>query len=285
MRLLAYGLLIGFFTVGCSSGTSGLGVSSGAGGYGGAMGTTGSWTSPMTTGGAGGYGFISSGGSSDATTSSTVGGTGGTSSTSGSSSSTSGTGGSATSSSGDCESSSDCTGGGQCVAVTPGGYLVCLAPPAMATTCTSLLDQCCPTTNPCPDSELCYQGPLVPVCAGTLMAPHNQCAVDQCSQDADCTGAQICALAGTFGLEIRACVAAYCKLDTDCTAHAGGLCAPAQDPCCSAYDGLFCVYPDDGGCRSNADCPAITGHPSRYCMPDPVTGIASCQDGGPVCPA
>lgn len=282
MRLLAYGSIIGFLTVGCS-GTSGLGISSGAGGYGGAMGTTGSWTS--MTGGSGGGDLASNGATSGTTTSSTGGASAGTSSSSSASSSTSGTGGGVTSTSGDCHSRSDCPGDGLCVAVTPGGYLVCLAPPTPATTCTSPLDQCCPTTNPCPDSEPCYQGPLVPVCSGAIMSPHNQCAVDQCSQDADCTGNQICALAGTFGLEIRACVAAYCKLDTDCAAGPGGTCAPAHDPCCSAYDGLFCVYPDKGGCHSNADCPAIAGHPTRYCMPDPSTGIASCQDGGPVCPA
>jgi len=280
MRLLTYGLLSGFLSLGCSSAVALTGTGSGAGGYGGAAGTTGSWTGSGGASGTGGGLQLSSGATSSASGSAS----GSTAASSGATSSASGAGGGGVSTSGDCMSGSDCPSG-QCVAVTPGGFNVCLVALTPATTCTSALDQCCPATSPCPDKEACYLGPLVPVCAGVAMAPHNQCAVDQCAKDADCAANQICALAGTFGLEIRACVAASCKLDTDCTAHAGGMCAPAQDPCCVASDGLFCVYPGNGGCRSDADCPPTSGHPTRYCSPDSAAGIASCQDGGPICPA
>jgi hypothetical protein len=111
------------------------------------------------------------------------------------------------------------------------------------------------------------------------MAPHNQCGVDQCAKDVDCAANQICAPAGTVGLEIRACINAHCKLDYDCIAHPGGICAPAQDPCCVATDGLFCVYPANGGCRKSAQCGQ-----GQYCLPDTATGVASCQIGGPICP-
>ncbi len=285
MRLLAHGLILGLFSLGCSNGSSALGYSgAGPGGYGGAVGTTGSWTG---SGGGGGGLSLSSGATSGTTTSTTTGSaTVGAASSSSSSSSSSGSdAGSGTGGSGDCQTSADCPEGQSCVAVTPGGFDVCQVTPKPVTTCTSSLNQCCPSSMPCPDGAPCYLGPLVPVCAGVVMQPHNQCAVDQCSKDADCAADRICALAGTLGLEIRACVAAYCMLDTDCAAHPGGTCAPAQDPCCSASAGLFCVYPGNGGCRSDADCPAISGHPSRYCWPDATSGIASCQDGGPVCPA
>ena len=137
----------------------------------------------------------------------------------------------------------------------------------------------------CPNNAPCYVGPLVPVCAGIPMPPHNQCGVDQCAKDVDCATGQICAPVGTLGVKIRACVNAHCKLDADCTAYPGGICAPVQDPCCGAIAGLFCDYPNNGGCRKSSDCPALPNHPSRYCAPDPTSGVASCQDGGPICPA
>ena len=116
------------------------------------------------------------------------------------------------------------------------------------------------------------------------MPVHNVCAVDQCAKDVDCAPGQLCAAAGTFGLEIRACVNASCRLDTDCTAHPGGVCAPIQEPCCPASAGLYCVYPSAGGCRRNVDCPAGPGM-SSFCLPDPQSGTATCQSGSPVCPA
>jgi hypothetical protein len=119
------------------------------------------------------------------------------------------------------------------------------------------------------------------VCAGTPTATHNVCGVDQCAKDVDCASGQICAPAGSLGLEIRACVSAFCKVDTDCTAHAGGICAPVQAPCCGASAGLFCVYPGYGGCRKNADCTTA----QTYCAPDAATGVSSCQTGSPICPA
>src|SRR5262249_30646036 len=131
--------------------------------------------------------------------------------------------------SGSCQSDTDCPGG-SCLALTPGGYRVCVVPPVQATTCTSSYDQCCPSTkNLCAAGAPCYAGPLVPLCTGAPMAMHNQCGVDQCAKDLDCAPGQICVPAGAFGFEIRACFDAYCKVDADCTAHAGGVCAPVQD--------------------------------------------------------
>jgi hypothetical protein len=150
-----------------------------------------------------------------------------------------------------------------------------MTPPAIAVDCASALDQCC-ATKPCANGEACYAGPLVPVCSGMAQEPYNRCAMDQCSQDADCVASQICAPAGTLGMKIRTCVAARCKLDADCTAAPGGVCAPVAEPCCGTSAGLACVYPS-GGCRSSADCAS-----SEYC--DVVGDTASCQPGAPVCP-
>lgn len=242
------------------------------------------------TGGSGGGGTTSSSASSGSsgtttTTTSTTTGTGGGTTTSSSSSTTSsstsassssGTGGSGGSMNGDCHTDADCPDG-KCVEITPGGFHVCQTPPVKTTTCASDLDQCC-ADKPCPNNEPCYQGPLVPFCGGVQMEPHNQCATDQCAQDADCAPDQICGLAGTLGRLIRACVPAACKVDADCTALPGGLCAPVQSPCCGSVTGLYCVYPGAGGCRSDADCAA-----GKYCDVDGKQ--ATCHDGTPICPA
>jgi hypothetical protein len=161
-----------------------------------------------------------------------------------------------------------------------GGYRVCATPPAMATSCPSANDQCCPSANQnCPNDEPCYAAPLVPACGGVVMAPHNVCGVNQCAVDADCATGQVCAPAGALGLKVNACIPAHCKHDTDCTAFPGGICAPAEDPCCAATDGLFCVYKNDGGCRTSSDC-----EQGFYCRPDTTGGISSCVMGGPICP-
>ena len=108
------------------------------------------------------------------------------------------------------------------------------------------------------------------------MEPYNQCAVDQCSQDADCAPGQICGLSGALGVEIRACLTATCKVDGDCADMPGGTCAPVREPCCGTTAGLYCVYPN-GGCRSDADCPAM-----EFCK---ILGAAAvCQTGAPICP-
>jgi Cys-rich repeat protein len=109
------------------------------------------------------------------------------------------------------------------------------------------------------------------------MEPFNQCAIDQCGQDADCLNGQICGLAGTLGRQIRACLPAGCKVDADCTAAPGGICAPVKEPCCGTSAGLACVYPA-AGCRQNADC-----GDGQYCQPDGTTAV--CKAGAPICPA
>jgi hypothetical protein len=293
MRLLPCSFLVGSAVLGCSAGADGPrfgagGASIGAGG--GAGGTSTTTTSFTTsTWGAGGSVSTTTGTTGTTTAASTSSSTSasssssGSPSSSGSSSSSSSSSGSDGGSSGDCQSDADCAGG-PCVAVTPGGFEVCVVPPVKATSCTNAGDLCCPSSHPCPDQEPCYVGPLVPVCAGTPVAPHNQCGVDQCTKDVDCAPSQICAPAGTLGLAINACVFAYCKVDADCAAHPGGVCAPVTAPCCAASAGLFCDYPSDGGCRGAADCPALPNAPNRYCAPDPTSGTAACQIGAPLCP-
>ena len=147
--------------------------------------------------------------------------------------------------------------------------------PTKSVDCTSPLDQCCPGT-PCPNGDPCHRGPLVPICAGAPLEPYNQCAADQCAQDADCAENQICAPAGTLGRKIRACLTARCKVDAECTLTPGGVCAPVKEPCCGHDVGLFCVYPT-GGCRSSADCPA-----AQYCQTS--GDLAACVTGTPLCP-
>jgi hypothetical protein len=280
MRILALGLISGALALSVGCGSSGLpvGVGGGQSGTGGAPVTS---SSSATGASSTASAATSTGGSTTAASSSAS-----STSSASSSASASSSGGldGGVMSSGDCTTDADCPGG-KCVGVTPGGFRVCQVAPDKAVTCDSPgLDQCCPTMGvTCPNNAPCYAGPLLPFCAGIPMQPHNQCAVDQCTQDADCTSGQICTLAGTLGRKIRACMTASCKLDADCVADPGGICAPVMEPCCGVVAGLFCVYPNSG-CRSNADCPPLSPQMPRYCQPDATTGVAACQSGGPICP-
>ena len=108
-----------------------------------------------------------------------------------------------------------------------------------------------------------------------MRLPFNECAVDECRNDTDCTDG-VCAPAGTFA-PVASCVAAACLHDDDCTAEAGGTCVLTVDPCCAIPTGLVCSYPSDGCSTSD---PCATG----YC--DATDGRARCRtDGGPFCPA
>lgn len=274
MRFLIPSFFLGLFAIACGSSSESSPSSGGAAtttittitgttttttGFGGAVTTT------TTTGSSSAAGGMGGGVTSTTTTTSTT-----TSSTT-----------TPSTQHGDCVADSDCPGGA-CVEVTPGGFWVCAIPPIESTTCGSTLDQCC-AGMPCPNDEVCVAGPLVPICVGVVMEPHNLCAVDQCSVDADCGPTQVCAPKGALGLQIRACVNAGCKVDADCGDKPGGICAPVQNSCCGSLAGLFCVYPENG-CRTDADCPPDSTHPSRYCATDDTTHTASCKDGSPVCP-
>jgi hypothetical protein len=280
VRILARSLLTLSLAIGCGSSADRGGAGSGATtGNGGATSGPGAIASSSVTSGAGGLSG-SAASTSGASSSSGNASSSGSASSSGASSGGQDGGGP---SSGDCQSDADCPSGA-CVPVTPGGFRVCQMPPAPATSCPGPLDQCCPATQElCPNGESCYAGPLVPVCTGTPVPMQNQCGVDQCTQDVDCAPGQICALAGTLGLQIRACVTAYCKTDADCAAHPGGLCAPVLEPCCSTNAGLYCVYASEGGCRSDAECPATSTQPHRFCAPG-AAGVATCLSGAPDCP-
>lgn len=257
MKSSARGVLGAFLAVGCST----------------AGGTVFTTTGP---GGSGGRGSITGFGGASTWSATTGSGGAGSSSASGSSSSGSFDAGLPWPS--DCNADADCPSGA-CEEVTPGGFRVCTVLPQPTTTCDSPgVDQCCPGV-PCPDNATCLAGPLVPVCG--VSAAQNQCGVDQCFQDADCLGTDICGVAGTLGLKIRACLVARCKVNADCAEHPGGTCAPVEDPCCGVIAGLFCVYPGHGGCRSNNDCPA-SPQAGSFCFPDEA-GVASCQNGAPTC--
>lgn len=173
---------------------------------------------------------------------------------------------------GDCAVDADCPGG-VCIELVPGGYRVCRVTPVPATGCEPGRPDACCTTADC-ISGTCFLGPIHRSCGGAVRLPTNECGVDECATDSDCT-VGVCAPAGTFA-PVASCVSASCFVDADCVAEAGGHCVVSLDPCCSIPVGLVCSY-DSDGCTTSADC--VTG----YCQ---VTdGRARCTGGpGPFCP-
>ena len=182
---------------------------------------------------------------------------------------------------GDCKTDADC-GTGKCAPITPGGYLVCLNIPPPATSCDSPMmpgDQCCSSAD-CKSGQECYSsGVLVECAGGPAMEIYNECVGDQCESDADCAGGnapQICAPVGAFGQPVHVCFTAYCHTDADCTAQAGGACVTVSQPCCSAPQGLACVYP--GGCSKDADCGQ-----DNTCEIESENGTGECNPGPTAC--
>lgn len=182
---------------------------------------------------------------------------------------------------GDCTSDAQCNGG-QCVAITPGGYEVCAQEPPEATSCSSPgLDQCCSTAD-CKGMGKCYSTTALANCGGPAMAPYNLCVADQCTDDASCAGSlsdvpMLCLPAGVFGFVARFCLTAYCHTNADCTAQPGGACVPIRSSCCGTPVGIACVYP--GGCSDDADC----GQGNR-CEIDDLHGTGTCVSGPATCP-
>jgi hypothetical protein len=111
--------------------------------------------------------------------------------------------------------------------------------------------------------------------------PHNVCAVDECTVDAECPaspqGIALCAPADTLGSPVRHCLFATCRTDSDCNEQPGGICATITDPCCSSPNALACVYPGDG-CRSQQDC-----NDGTHCAIEDAR--ARCLPGLVTCPA
>ena len=214
----------------------------------------------------------SGGGSSSASTSSAAKG-------SSSATSTTSTGGGVH---GDCIIDADCPKG-QCVALTQGGYKVCVSKPDEATICNSGGADACCTTSDCVmnGGGVCYAGSDLQFCGGAFPG-FNQCVKDACASDADCASGPfpaLCAPDGAFGLPKRKCLVAFCHVDSDCTAKPGGACVlVGGNPCCShpAPDGLGCVY--SGGCTTDTDCPG------GACELDTVTGEGHCGPPGQGCP-
>jgi hypothetical protein len=276
MRFFPWAALTVLTCAGCGGSVSPTG--------GGGAGTTGTGgtttTSAAGTGGASSTSTAGTGGApSTSTSTASAGGSGGsTTSASGSTasaSSTSGAGG-ALSGSGDCSSDAQCPGS-KCVEIFPGGFRVCADVLVEAKVCNHPgLDECCGSTMPCPSGQPCYPSPLEPFC-DVQVVDHNQCATDQCTNDAACGAGNACLVAGVLGRKVRACFPAACKHDSECTDAAGGECAPVADPCCGQATTLYCIYPGD--CRSNADCG------NNFCVIDPAKMRAACTAAAPLCPA
>jgi hypothetical protein len=213
-----------------------------------------------------------------------TGSAGSTSTSNGSSSvASSGTSGSSGTVSHGCKTNGDCSGG-TCQALTPGGYGVCLAPPAEATTCQmgGQPTQCC-TSAQCASmgGGSCYAAQSLQFCGGAQIQS-NLCVTDQCTTDANCakdSAPAICVPAGTFGNPMRTCLNAWCKTDADCTKMPGGACVlVGNDPCCKlpAPDGLGCVYP--GSCAVDSDCAM-----GEACHLDS-SGVSACTTKMVACP-
>ena len=210
-------------------------------------------------------------------TSSATGNTGASSTTSSNSTTGTGMGGGAH---GDCQTDADC-GGKPCVALTPGGYLVCLAPIAEVTMCdpSTPPNDCCSSAD-CVAAGMgsCYAASKLNFCGGAFPID-NKCVADACQSDADCGAGTLCAPAGAFGYPKRFCLTAHCHTDADCAAKPGGACLPiGGNPCCSLNlpAGLGCAYP--GGCSKDSDCPGGT------CTLDMNKGVGVCGPNGPGCP-
>jgi hypothetical protein len=271
-----------FFTLA----TLGVLTCAGCGGSSGATGTGGAGTTVSGTGTGTGSGTGSGGGTATGTggsgTGTGAGGAGGGTTSAGGAGGSMGTTGSsgaggALMGSGDCSSDAQCPGS-KCVAIFPGGFLVCADVLVDAAVCSQPdLDECCGSTMACPSGQHCYAGPLDPSCGGSQMLPHNQCAMDQCTNDAACGAGSACLVAGVLGRKERACFPAPCKHDGECTDAAGGECAPVEDPCCGQATTLYCIYPGD--CRKNADCG------NGFCVIDPAKNRAICTAAAPLCPA
>lgn len=218
------------------------------------------------TGGAGGTAGTTTGAT-------TVGSTNSSSSSTSSASTSTGTGG--TGPGGECSTAADCPPDGQCVELIPGGYRVCQFPVVSATTCSHPgLDDCCSDADCTGAGERCLPGPPVPSCGGIVPAPHNYCAKDQCTTNAQCNADEICAPAGALHNLVRSCIHAAC-LTPFCGLESLQPCAPIKSPCCQATQGLACA----GACRTDADCPG------GYCdlsTQDPTH--SACKQGSPICP-
>jgi hypothetical protein len=231
-----------------AAGQAGNGATGGSGGSGGQTGGTGAAAGQAGTGGSGG-----------------VGGSGGSAGPSGDCSPT--------------DPSKKCLGHGEvCIEMVPGGFAVCAVPVEEATFCPGMgPDECCDSSE-CAEGA-CFPNPVTPACGGAYPIEMNVCASDQCETDADCQGPNaFCAPRGVNRNAVRYCMSKACSADGDCTAEPGGICAPVQNPCCSSWDGLFCVYPS--GCRTDADC----GEGS-HCEVNWTQGTGECVSGPVACPA
>ena len=177
----------------------------------------------------------------------------------------------------ECDDADDCFGV-ECVEIN--GFRTCKAPVEEATECLEpKFDTCCDSSE-CDEEEICtlmpdgYCGGPAPLFANACVSTDEQCAQLDCGK-----GDDACAPPGVFGFRTARCLERACTGNDECTEGPGGACVPVSDPCCGTTVGFFCAYAG-GGCRENVDCGE-----GEYCQPDFATGIASCVEGSPQCPA
>ena len=94
----------------------------------------------------------------------------------------------------------------------------------------------------------------------------NICIYDECFEDADCGGANVCACRVKEAFGVNVCYHGNCQLDADC--GAGGYCSPSGivGPTCTmgigaGSVGYFCHTAQDE-CTDDADC----GGESYVCL-------------------
>jgi hypothetical protein len=108
------------------------------------------------------------------------------------------------------------------------------------------------------------------------------CSWNQCTQDGDCTGNDVCVCQNqSFGWAHMSlgsvCVPANCHTDSDC--GPGGFCSPTVSASCGPFYGVqgFYCHTCKDTCIDDSDCgPAWDGGPAGYCAYDPSVGHWAC---------
>ncbi len=186
---------------------------------------------------------------------------------------------------GRCTKDVDCSDGGHCVELAPGGYRVCSYPPPAPEMCTndpSHMDECCGT---CPGGATCT---LQTSCGGAFILPRNVCALSECTTNAECGPGGICLPTGVGSPYSRTCMTtpSECVRHSDCTASPDGVCAlvgtvgPLSQ--CGPWlcpgggttqlaNGLACIYGSE--CAGDEDCAKSGGHCEK------IGGRPTCRPG------
>lgn len=127
----------------------------------------------------------------------------------------------------------------------------------------------CNSGNPGVTPNYCFQG---------------HCGPDQCQNDGDCAGGDVCSCAGqTRGYAGASpgnvCLPGNCRVDSDC--GPGAWCSPSVSSSCGSFYGIQGYYCHRAGdaCMNDSDCPAtVNGGPAPYCAYDTSVGRWACGD-------